>query len=239
MTNKFILYKQVIIDYFKDFSRDLHAKKNSLIVCLVYLSTAFLYTCAYGLTKEIEQLNKNWLVGIPIFIAVISSSFHRTSLPFMMYLIPYSKKQREEYIQKMLAVKIAFPLIFGCLFDIAAVCLGSVSYYAVILQMTGILFITYICGILCDGSFSFESQYMPVYGEIRTWSGLPPFLCYMGSNILFGICVEPVSQTEFWVILSIMLLFLLPMAAAIQKHWKTIRSNFADYEMTIKRTNVR
>lgn len=239
MTYKSIMNKQVIIDYFKDFSRDLYAKKNSLIVCLVYLSTIFLYTCAYGLTNGVEQLNKNWLVGIPIFIAFISSSFHKTSLPFMMYLIPYSKKQREEYIQKMLAVKIAFPVIFGCLFDIAAACFGSVSYYAVILQMTGILFITYICGILCDGSFSFESQTMPVYGEIRTWSGFPPVLCYMGGNVLFAVCVEPVSQTEFWVVLGIMLLILLPIAVAIQKHWKMIRSNFADYEMTIKRTNVR
>lgn len=239
MTYKSIIYRQIIIDYFKDFGRDLHAKKNSLIVCLVYLSTAFLYTCAYGLTNGIEELNKNWLIGIPIFIAVISSSFHRTSLPFMMYLIPYSQKQREKYIQKMLTVKIAFPVIFGCLFDIAAVCFDSVSYYAVILQMTGILFITYICGILCDGSFSFESQTMPVYGEIRTWSGFPPVLCYMGGNVLFAVCVEPVSQTEFWVVLGIMLLILLPIAVAIQKHWKSIRSNFADYEMTIKRTNVR
>lgn len=233
-----IMYKQIIIDYFKDFGRDLHAKKNSLIICLVYLSTVFLYTCAYGLTNGIEQLNKNWLVGIPILIAIISSSFHRTSLPFMMYLIPYSKKQREEYIQKMLTVKIAFPVIFGCLFDIMAVCFGSVSYYAVILQMTSILFITYICGI-CDGSFSFESQTMPAYGEIRICSYISPILCYMVSNVLFSVCVEPVSQAEFWVIMIIMLLTLLPIAVTIQKHWKTIRSNFADYEMTIRRTNVR
>lgn len=239
MTHKPIRYKQVIIDYFKDFSRDLYAKKNALAVCLVYLSATFLYTCAYGLTKGIDQLNKNWLVGIPVFIALISSSFHRASLPFMMYLVPYSKKQREEYIQKMLTVNIAFPVLFGCLFDIAAVCLGSVSYYAVILQMTGILFITYICGILCDGSFSLESQTMPVYGKIRIWAAIPPVLCYLGGNVLFAVCVGPVSKTEFWVVLGIMLLILLPIVVAIHKHWKTIRSNFADYEMTIKRTNVR
>ena len=233
-----IMYKQVIFDYFKDFQRDLHAKKNSLVVCLAY-PIIFLYTCAYGLANGIDSLNKNWLVGIPIFIAFISSSFHRTALPFMMYLIPYSHKQREEYIQKMLNVKIAFPVIFGCLFDLAAVCFGSVSYYAVILQITGILFITYICGILCDGSFSSESQTMSVYGEIRIWSAVPPILCYLGGNFLFAICVEPVSQTEFWIVLCIMLLILLPIAAVIQKHWKMIRSNFADYEMTIKRTNVR
>lgn len=235
MIHKSILYRQVIFDYFKDFSRDLYAKKNSLAVCITYLSTTFPLICSYGLTKGI----KNWLVGIPIFIAIISSSFHRTSLPFMMYLIPYSKKQREEYIQKMLTVKIAFPVILGCLFDLAAVCFGPVSYYAVILQMTGILFITYICGILCDGSFSSESQAMPVYGEIRGWSAIPPILCYMGGNVLFAVCAGPVSRTEFWVVLGIMLLILLPIAAVIQKHWKTIRSNFADYEMTVKRTNVR
>lgn len=231
MTHKSIRYKQVIFDYFKDFSRDLDTRKN-LAVCLACLSVTFLCACAYGLTNGI-------LVGIPIFISIISSSFHRTSLPFMMYLVPYSKRQREEYIQKKLIVKIAFPVILGCLFDIAAVCFGPVSYYAVILQMTGILFITYICGILCEGSLLFESPTMPVYGEIRRWSAIPPFLCYMGSNVLFAICVGPVSRTEFWVILGIMLLILLPIAAAIQKHWKTIRSNFADYEMTIKRTNVR
>ena len=105
--------------------------------------------------------------------------------------------------------------------------------------MTGILFITYICGILCDGSFSFELQSMPVYGEIRNWSIIPPILCYMGGNFLFAACAEPVSRTEFWVILGIMLLIMLPITAAIHKHWKAIRSNFADYEMTIKRTNVR
>lgn len=239
MTYESVRYKQVIFDYFKDFRRDLHAKKNSLAVCIVYLSITFPFICAYGLTKGIYQFNQNWLVGIPIFMAIISCSFHRTSLPFMMYLVPYSKKQREEYIQKMLIVKIAFPVILGCLFDIAAVCFGSVSYYAVILQMTGILFITYICGILCDGNFSFESQDMPVYGEIQIWSAIPPVLCHMGGSVLFAVCAGSVSRTEFWVVLGIMLLIMLPIAAAIQKHWKTIRSNFADYEMTIKRTNVR
>lgn len=239
MTHKSILYKQVIFDYFKDFKRDLHSKKNSLAVCIVYLSATFPFIYAYGLTKGIDQLNINWLAGIPIIIAIISCSFHRTSLPFMMYLVPYSKKQREEYIQKMLIVKIAFPVLLGCLFDIAAVCFGSVSYYAVILQMTGILFITYICGILCDGNLSLESQNMPVYGEIQIWSSIPPVLCYMGGSVLFAVCAGPVSRTAFWVVLGIMLPILLPIAAVIQKHWKTIRSNFADYEMTIKRTNVR
>lgn len=239
MDHTCITYKQVISDYFKDFNRDLHAKKSTILICLVYISATFIYTCAYGLKHGIEQLNKNWLVGIPVYFAIISSSFHRASLPFMMYLIPYSQKQREEYIQKMLVVKIAIPVIFGCLFDIAAMYCSSVSYYAVILQMAGIFFITYICGILCDGSFLFESQTMPVYGKIRIWSGFPPFFCYMGGNVLFAVCVEPVGRTEFWVILSIMLLIPLPISAVIQKHWKTIRSNFADYEMTIKRVNVR
>lgn len=238
MTNKSIMYKQVISDYFKDFGRDLPIKKNALSLCLIYSFGFFIYTCAFGMKYGIERTNKNWLVGIPVLFAITSSSFHRVSLPFMMYLIPYSQKQREEYIQKMLYVKIIAPVILGCLFDLTAFFLNSISYYVVILQMTGILFITYICGILCDSDI-YETEKRPVYGKIRSWSSIALVFCYMGSTILFIICVDVISKTEFWIVLSIMVLLLLPITATLHKHWKTIRSNFADYEMTIKRTNVR
>jgi len=239
MAHEPIMYQQIILDYFKDFSRDFHAKKNALGICIVYLSTVFIYPCILGFKNGVEQLDKNWLLGIPILFAIVSGSFHRVSLPFMMYLIPYSKKQRENYIQKMLIVKIAVPVILGCFFDIAAISFGPVSCYAVILQMTGILFITYTCGTLCDSSNILESENRLAYGEMRNWCNIPLILCYMGGTILFAVCVDHISKTEFWAILIIMLLILLPIAAIIQKHWKIIRSNFADYEMTIKISNVR
>jgi len=238
MAQKQIMYKQVILDYFKDFSRNLHAKKNTLGICIVYMSTPAIWSI-FGSKNGIEQLDKNWLIGIPVLFAIISSSFHKVSLPFMMYLIPYSQKQREEYIQKMLTVKIAVPVIFGCLSDIAAISFGTVSCYAVILQMTGILFIAYTCGALCDYDIIFESKNRPVYGEVRTWCSILLILCYMGSPILFAVCVDHISKTEFWVIMILMILILLPIAAMIHKHWKAIRSNFADYEMTIKILNIR
>ena len=48
---------------------------------------------------------------------------------------------------------------------------------------------------------------------------------------MFIICMGSVSQVEFWIVISVMVLFLLPMLAAVGKRWGQIRRNFADYEM--------
>lgn len=235
MTDKSIPYRQVIHDYFKDFYRDWDTIKNTLMVCLISLSLAILY--AWGFHYESDQLDRNGLVGVPIFIAVLSSSSHRVSLPFMMYLIPYSKKQREEYIQKKLVVKVAFPTIFGCLFDITAICFGFISYYAAILQIIGVFLITYMCGVCFDGTLFLGPQVIPAYGKLRVWATSLDSLSYTFSSALFAMCAGALSRGEFWVAFAFLLCLLL-VAAMVHKHWKTIRGNFADYEMTIKRTNI-
>lgn len=225
------IYKYVIADYFRDFRRDLWNKKNVLLLCCIY----YISFASTGSTFHIVSPLKNQIIGVSVLIAVLNGSFHKVSLPFMMYLVPYSKRQREEYIQKMLYVKILFPLILGCLLDMVAACFGSVSCYTVILQMSGIFFISYICGILCDGSQNFyDSEKRAVYGELRIFTVAFSVICYIAGTALAVICTDSISKTEFWVIFSVMLALFLPITGKIHKHWKTIRSNFAVYEMTIK-----
>lgn len=228
MRNRFHPYLSIIKDYFIDFVRGF--KTDVLGLLLPSLGIGVIW----GNPVTANGFQTNWLAGIPVLFALVSGALHRLTLPFMMYLVPCSQKQREEYIHRMLKVKIGIPLLFALLCDLAALCLNSISCYVFVLQMVSIFFITCLCGMLNDGRL-YVTEGEKAYGGMWCSVSILLMLCYIGGTVMFLICadsVDPdaVSAVEFRIILSVMTLILLPMTIGVGRRWKQIRHSFADYE---------
>lgn len=210
-------YKQAAGDYFYRFFKDgINVFILPSIVSAIILMNPVL----------VNPAERNWMAGVPILFAMLSGSMHRVSLPVMMYFIPYTKKQREDYIQKMLYMKILVPLCFGIIWDMAALFVHQLSLYAWILQLFGILLITYIFG-------TFNDTKKAAYGKAGEFTDLTVCVCCYAGMVLFMICTDSISRAEFYIILSVTAIIFLPVINAIRKRWKTIKSNFADYEMVM------
>ena len=69
----------------------------------------------FGSAKE--GLGYIWLI-FPMALALFAAITHTSALPTMLYLVPGSKKLREEYIRRMLKVKIGLPLALCAVIDI-------------------------------------------------------------------------------------------------------------------------
>lgn len=223
-----ISYKRVIRDYFADFVSGFCKERLGLPVCCMAVACPFAGVLA-GFCKE----RLNWLIGIPVFFALLSSAFHTVSLPFMMYLIPYSRQERETYIQKMLVVKVGIPIAFACLCDIVALFTGSVTFYALILQIISIFVVTFISGMLSDGRAGDMTE-RRAYGGMRYYVFLLVLLCYFEGSGILALCMVPISGTVFWIVIGILTVTLLPGMAVAGMHWKNIRSSFADYELAVE-----
>lgn len=91
-------YLQVIHDYFLEFLRGLRSEWFGRLIAFMAIGVA----CMGRIL--IKEPTWHWLVGLPILFAMISAALHSISLPFMMYLIPSSREQRERYIERMLLI---------------------------------------------------------------------------------------------------------------------------------------
>ncbi len=214
---------QVLKDYFLGFFREFNSMRLSLLISWSIVWAMFIWGFR-------EALPKNWLMAAPIPFALLSGIFHNASLPFMMYLVPFSKEQREAYIRKSLYVKVLIPMLFAGMCDIAVAFWGHVSAYGLVLQLVTVFSVAYICGILCDGTV-LEAKERKVYGNLKNFVGAIFAICYLCTAAMFGICMYPVNVVEFWVIFLIEMAVMLPILVAVSKEWKTIRRNFTDYEM--------
>lgn len=223
MKHFFHQYISIVQDYFHDFRREF---KPETLGCLAGFAGIGV-VCGNSISSQ--GLQRNWIMGIPILFALFSGALHKVSLPLMMYLVPCSKDMREQYIKRMLKVKIVIPIAFGLLCDLAALFLKSLSCYVFVLQMTMIFFITCLCGMLNDGGLNTVEE-KTAYGGMRYFVPVLLVFCYIGGMVLSIICMDSVSRTEFWVICSVMIVILLPMTIAVGRRWKQIRSNFASYE---------
>lgn len=212
---------QVIKDYFLGFFRDFNPMRLSLLIVWLYLWVMF----SFGFGPK-----QNWLMAMPIPFAMLSGIFHNVSLPFMMYLVPFSREQREAYIRRYLYVKVSIPMLFAGLCDIAEVFWGHMSAYGLVLQLVTVFSVTYICGILCDGVMR-EAAGRKVYGNLKSFVGAILAVCQICTAALFAICMNPINVVEFWVIFLIEMAVMLPILVGVGREWKTIRRNFADYEM--------
>lgn len=215
-------YQDVIKDYFYEFHRSL---KPGTLNIISFVSIGILSA------NWVDLENPNYLSGIPIIFALLSATFHQVSLPLMMYLIPYSKAQRETYIQKMLYMKMLIPLCVALIWDFTLLFIKPMSVYAFLLQLISILIITYICGTLNEeNANSMESRI--AYGSMRNFAVIPLILVYIGGVEMVVVCMEDsISQLDFALVIGAMLLLFLPIIHVISKHWKQIRSNFANYEI--------
>lgn len=226
-------YREISKDYLYDFQRNYTIKKISFFI-------AFIYAILYCFISRDYLKSYNFLGGIPIFFAFISGVFHTASLPPMLYLIPYSQEKRELYIQKMLHIKIGIPTCFALLWDFLALFISPISLYAFILQITMVVFSTYVCGTLYDGTFyagtitKSDMASKSVYGKSKYFVDAIVLLSYIGGPVLFIICSDSISRQEFFIIFGIILLIFLPVINNIRKNWKEIRANFANYEIATK-----
>lgn len=216
------MYRLVIKDYFLGFYRDINPQRLGLLVAWASIGVMFCW-------RFQAEMSRNWLFAIPVAFAVLSGAFHDVSLPFMMYLVPFSKEQREAYIRKSLYVKVAIPMLFAGLCDSAAAILGDVSIYGLVLQLVTIFCVTYICGMLWDDTVH-STKERPAYDNLKDFAEVPLVLCQIGGSAMFAICLYSISEVEFWIIFLIEMIIMLPLVWGVTKKWKTIRRNFADYE---------
>lgn len=217
-----LLYRLVIKDYFLGFFRDINPERLGMLITWGSIGAMFFW-------RFWSEPSKNWLVGLPVVFALLSGAFHDISLPYMMYLVPFSKEQREAYIQKSFYVKVAIPMLFAGLCDIAAALLGEVSVYGLVLQLATVFCVTYLCGMLWDDMVR-SAKGRKAYGNLKDFVEIPLMLCMVDGWAMFAVCLYPVSDVTFWVIFLIEMVIMLPIIWGVRKNWKTIRRNFADYE---------
>lgn len=224
-------YRRVIRDYFQEFIRVFSMERIKFLI--LFLGSGAVLWGVWAERIRMDGIFANWINGIPILFALLSGALHRVSLPFMMYLVPCSREQRERYIQRMLTVKVAVPIGFGLLCDGLAAWAGTLSMYVFVLQMASIFFLSCLCGMINEGGMA-GAEKRKAYGELQPFAAVLLAVCNIAGMAMFIICMGSVSQVEFWIVVSVMALFLLPMLAATGKRWKQIRGNFADYETAVE-----
>lgn len=230
MENRYMeSYKRVIRDYFQESIR-VFCMERIWFPALFLVFGIILMWDIWLRRIRMEGIFEHWINGIPILFALLNGALHRVSLPFMMYLVPCSREQRERYIQRMLAVKVAVPMGFGLICDGLAVWAGALSLYVFVLQMAGIFFLSCLCGMLNEGGLTGAGK-KKAYGELQPFAAALLVVCNLVGMAMFVICMGSVSRVEFWIVISVMALFLLPMLVVVGKRWERIRRNFADYEM--------
>jgi hypothetical protein len=173
------------------------------------------------------------IVGLLIFLTIISGSYHFVSLPVMMYVVPYTKQMREDYIRRMLKLKVGIPLMVSGCVDIVMLAFDRTLLKAVVLQLVTVFFISYLFGTLNDEPL-LNNVYKPAFGRLREFIGAILMLCYMLSLVMFCICVSQISNVEFGVILIILLAVFGTISLNVHRRWKVIRSKLASYEMVME-----
>ena len=140
-----IKYKNVIREYFLEYKNRDQVLKSIFYVILFGASFSPL---VFGSAKE--GLGYIWLI-FPMALALFAAITHTSVLPTMLYLVPGSKKLREEYIRRMLKVKIGLPLALCAVIDIILLIVQPMMIKGVILQLVTVFFMSYCVGITNDG----------------------------------------------------------------------------------------
>ena len=136
-----IKYKNVIREYFLEYKNRDQVLKSIFYVIL--FGASFL-PFVFGSAKE--GLGYIWLT-FPMALALFAAITHTSALPTMLYLVPGSKKLREEYIRRMLKVKIGLPLALCAVIDIILLIVQPMMIKGVILQLVTVFFMSYCVGI--------------------------------------------------------------------------------------------
>lgn len=160
-----IKYKNVIREYFLEYKNRDQVLKSIFYVILFGASFS---PFVFGSAKE--GLGYIWLT-FPMALALFAAITHTSALPTMLYLVPGSKKLREEYIRRMLKVKIGLPLALCAVIDIILLIVQPMMIKGVILQLVTVFFMSYCVGITNDGLVWRNNASRAAYGQVSYFNG--------------------------------------------------------------------
>ena len=160
-----IKYKNVIREYFLEYKNRDQVLRSIFYVIL--FGASFL-PFVFGSAKE--GLGYIWLI-FPMALALFAAITHTSALPTMLYLVPGSKKLREEYIRRMLKVKIGLPLALCAVIDIILLIVQPMMIKGVILQLVTVFFMSYCVGITNDGLVWRNNASRAAYGQVSYFNG--------------------------------------------------------------------
>ncbi|MBR6770986.1 MAG: hypothetical protein IKM28_07085, partial [Lachnospiraceae bacterium] len=113
--------------------------------------------------------------------------------------------------------------------DLVAIFWGQLSLYLFILQIFSVFIISYIFGTLNDGRLIGK-----VRGRKEDLVIIPLLLgCHLG-GIMFVFCIDSINRQKFFIIFAVLVCIFVPMICWINKKWRSIRSNLADYQLIVK-----
>ena len=137
----------------------------------------------FGSAKE--GLGYIWLI-FPMALALFAAITHTSALPTMLYLVPGSKKLREEYIRRMLKVKIGLPLALCAVIDIILLIVQPMMIKGVILQLVTVFFMSYCVGITNDGLVWRNNASRAAYGQVSYFNGPITVFSVIASCVMIG-----------------------------------------------------
>lgn len=195
-----IKYKNVIREYFLEYKNRDQVLRSIFYVILFGASFS---PFVFGSAKE--GLGYIWLT-FPMALALFAAITHTSALPTMLYLVPGSKKLREEYIRRMLKVKIGLPLALCAVIDIILLIVQPMMIKGVILQLVTVFFMSYCVGITNDGLVWRNNASRAAYGQVSYFNGPITVFSVIASCVMIGICSSEITNVEFWVALVIYLI---------------------------------
>lgn len=217
------MYKIVARDYVRNFGR----RKLDYMTYLVLIATLVPLNAVHSSHISFGEIN--WMAGAPVILVFFDGLFHTISLTSMMYLVPLSKEQREEYIQKMCLVRMLVPVAFTLLWDIAAWCMSQFSLYVFLTQLLCVIIGAYLNATLAEGGQG-AYQTRTAFGDLRGFVAAIRVACALAMWAVGVLCMYEIGRVAFCVTAGILLVVFLPIMAAVHKRWPAIRANFADYE---------
>ena len=223
-----IKYKNVIREYFLEYKN-----RNQVLQSIFYVilfgasSSPFVSGSLKGGIQFICLI-------LPMILAMFAATAHTSALPPMLYLVPGSKKMREEYIRRMLKVKVGLPLALCAVIDIILLIVRPMMIKGVILQLVTVFFMSYCAGITNDGLVWRNNASRAAYGQVSYFNGPITVFSVIASCVMIAICSSTISNVEFWVALVIYLVIYAPLSYALHKRWSGIREKLAVYELATK-----
>lgn len=223
-----IKYKNVIREYFLEYR-----KRNQVLRSIFYTILFGSLASSFALSSLEDGILYIWLI-LPMVLAMFAATAHTSVLPPILYLVPGSKEMREEYIRRMLNVKVGLPLALCAVIDIILLIIEPMMIKGVILQLVTVFFMSYCIGTTNDGLVWRNNASRAAYGQMSYFNGPITVLSVFAGCVMISICSSEITNVEFWIALVIYLVIYAPLSAAIHKRWGGIREKLAVYELAAK-----
>ena len=205
-----IKYKNVIREYFLEYKN-----RNQVLQSIFYV---ILFGASFSpfVSGSLKGGIQYTCLILPMVLAMFAATAHTSALPPMLYLLPGSKKMREEYI------------------DILLLIVRPMMIKGVILQLVTVFFMSYCAGITNDGLVWRNNASRAAYGQVSYFNGPITVFSVIASSVMISICSSTISNVEFWVALVTYLVIYAPLSYALHKRWSGIREKLAVYELATK-----